>query len=54
MAASLVRNVMLGLMLAFRSPDRRTAFWSLFAGAVAPAVLVVLVLWRVAQSLPWH
>lgn len=54
MAVSLVLNVMLGLALAFRSPHRRTAFWSLFAGTVAPATLVVLVVWRTARTLPWH
>ena len=54
MAVSLVVNVMLGLALAFRSSHRRVAAWSLFAGAVAPATLVIFVLWRAAQNLPGH
>lgn len=53
MAVSLILNIGLGLVLAFRSALRRTAAWSFLAGAVAPATLVVLVLWRAARFWPW-
>ena len=49
MALSLLLNVALGLMLAWRSPHRHAAAWSVFAGATSPAALVILPLWRAAQ-----
>lgn len=52
MALSLILNVALGLALALRSIHRRTAAWSLFAGAAIPAAMVVFVVWRTAQALP--
>jgi len=44
-ALSLVLNVLLGIVLAFRFGHGRPAFWCLFAGAAVPAGLV---LWRFA------
>lgn len=48
MAASLVLNIGLGLVMAFRFGHSRPAAWSLVAGFVLPAVCVVVVLWRAA------
>jgi hypothetical protein len=52
MALSLVLNIALGVVMAFRFGQRRAALWSLFAGAATPAAVVVVTLWRAAAALP--
>lgn len=52
MAVSLVANIVLGIVMAFRFGHRRAAWWCLFAGAAIPILCVILALRHAAHILP--